>query len=245
MRIILVRHFKTVNNEARLIMGWGDAPPAEDWESDLAQVDQILTDKRIQIDGIHSSALGRARDTALYYARKRGCETVRSSPALNEVNYGSFFELAKSRVEEICPQYKTDPDYAFPEGESFRRMQRRSVAYILSLQAAHQHETLLVVAHAGVIRGLISHFLGLDLAANLKRKISHRYIGELRIENNVCVRYDEVGRPSGFVKDGVIEVPCQSSPRLDESRSDDHPSDLSGGEMQLQAESAHAPGAAG
>ena len=28
MRLILVRHFRTQSNEARRIMGWGDAPPA-------------------------------------------------------------------------------------------------------------------------------------------------------------------------------------------------------------------------
>ncbi len=232
MRIILLRHFKTVNNAARRIMGWGDAPRAEGWEADLQYVDRVLARKHVQIDAFYSSALGRARDTALYYAEKRGQDFVRSTPELNEVNYGSFIELSKQRVEQICPEYKTDADYVFPEGESFRQMQRRSVGYILSLQTTHKHDNLLVVAHAGVIRGLVSHFLGLDLAANLKRKVSHRYIGELRIEADTCVFYDELGRPSGFVKDGVIEVPWQRAGVHATASGNAH---LAGGEKHLQA----------
>lgn len=213
-------------------MGWGDAPRVDGWEADLRYVDRILARKRIQIDAFYSSALGRARDTALYYAEKRGQDLVRSTPELNEVNYGRFVELSKQRVAEICPAYKTDADYIFPEGESFRQMQRRSVGYIQSLQTTHKHDNLLVVAHAGVIRGLVSHFLGLNLEANLKRKVSHRYIGDLRIEADICEYYDELGRPSGFVKDGVIEVPWQRAGVHATSSGQAH---LAAGETRLPA----------
>jgi len=44
--------------------------------------------------------------------------------------------------------------------------------------ARHHDETVSVAEHAGVIRGLICHFPGLDYTGNLKRKITHRYIGD-------------------------------------------------------------------
>jgi broad specificity phosphatase PhoE len=207
MRFILVRHYRTVNNEARRIMGWGDAPPAEDWETDVAFVDELLSNRTIRFDAYYSSALVRSLETARYFAAKRGCTQVHAAPQLNEVNYGALFQQSKQWVEESYPEYKTDPDFVFPQGESFHQMQRRSVDFVLSLQRLHADDTLLIVAHAGVIRGLISHFLGLDLASNLKRKVSHRYVGELVIERNACVFYDEIGRPSGFVKDDVVQIP--------------------------------------
>jgi broad specificity phosphatase PhoE len=212
MRFTLVRHYRTVNNEARQIMGWGDAPRAEDWEEDLLQVDAVLREKGLLFDAFYSSALGRARETMGYFAAKRGGTSTQVAPELNEVNYGDLFQRPKQWVAERYPEYKTDADFVFPGGESFRQMQRRSVDFVLSLQRVHADGHLMLVAHAGVIRGLVSYFLGLDLTANLKRKVSHRYIGEFVIDKDICVFYDEIGKPSGFVRDAVIEIPYGSRP---------------------------------
>lgn len=209
MQVILVRHYRTVNNETRRIMGWGDAPPAADWESDLLYVGETIQGRGIRFDAFYSSGLGRAQKTAHYFARRQGCSAVCAAPELNEVNYGELFQRPKQWVAENYQEYKTDADFVFPGGESFHQMQRRSVDYVLSLQRAHVNDSLLLVAHAGVIRGLVSHFLGLDFAPNLRRKISHRYIGEFVIENDACVFYNEHGKHSGFVKDAVTEVPCR------------------------------------
>lgn len=212
MRVTLVRHYKTVNNETRRIMGWGDAPRAEDWETDLLEVDASMRNRGIRFDACYSSALVRARETMRYFADKHGCTQVRAAPALNEVNYGDLFQRPKRWVAENYPEYKTDADFVFPNGESFRQMQRRSVDFVLSLQQEHAEDSLLLVAHAGVIRGLVSYFLGLDLTANLKRKVSHRYIGEFVIEKDICVFYDEPGKPSGFTRDQIVEVPYGAKP---------------------------------
>jgi broad specificity phosphatase PhoE len=207
MRLILVRHFRTQSNEARRIMGWGDAPPASDWETDLREVDHCLRTRELVFDAIHASDLGRARHTALYYARSRGLEAVESHVAFNEINYGQLFGLHKDEVIRTYPQFKQDPDYIFPGGESFRQMQTRCLAELLALARAHPTQTLLLVAHAGVIRALVCHFLGLELTSNLRRKISHRYIGDFCLDGERCTRYDEFGQTSGFVRDGIIALP--------------------------------------
>jgi broad specificity phosphatase PhoE len=212
MRFILVRHYRTVNNATRKIMGWGDAPPVDDWESDLRFIDDLIRNRDVRFDAYYSSALNRARESARYFAGRRGCAGVHAAPELNEVNYGELFQQPKPWVEENYPPYKKDPDFVFPEGESFRQMQRRTVDFVLSLQSIHAGHTLLIVAHAGVIRALVSHFLELELAPNLRRKVSHRYIGDFTIENGACIRYDEIGRPSGFVRDGIVEIPYRRAP---------------------------------
>ena len=207
MRAIVVRHYKTLINASDLIMGWGDSPRVEDWEKDLAWVHKRLETLGIEIDRVYSSDLERARQTAMYYARQRGIHLIRDVAELKEINYGTLFKKSKKWVAGNIPQYKTDPDFVFPEGESFRQMQERSVDFLLSRIPYHGDETVLVVVHAGVIRGLICHFLGLDYTANLKRKITHRYIGDFILEGGVCTRYDELGEPSAFVKQGVVVTP--------------------------------------
>lgn len=211
MRAIFVRHYKTLLNATGQILGWGDAPPVKEWRTDVAYVDDKLREAGVKFDAIYSSALKRARQTAMYYARNQNILIVHDSRELNEVNYGQLYKKSKKWVAKNIPQHKKDPEFIYPQGESFRHMQHRSVSFILSLAESHQEQTILLVVHAGVIRGLVSHFLGLKYASNLKQKISHRYIGEFVFEGNDCVQYNELGKFSGFVQEGVIKIPHRCS----------------------------------
>jgi broad specificity phosphatase PhoE len=207
MRAIIVRHYKTISNEADQILGWGDAPPAENWKDDLNHVDEILIRSKLNIQMIYTSTLNRARNTGQFYADSFSISDVNDTPALKEVNYGNLYNKSKKWVEKHVPLYKKDPDLIYPNGESFRQMQNRRVLFIKSLTKEYPDATILIVVHAGVIRGFISHFLGLDYSSNLKRRIGHQYIGDFTFENEQCIRYDELGKPSGFIKDGSIKVP--------------------------------------
>lgn len=207
MRIILIRHFKTQTNEDGRILGWGDSPPCQDWRVDFDYVDALLTEQGVNFDAVYSSDLKRSRETAKLHARVLGISTVDSSAELNEVNYGKLQQKRKSWVGDNYPKHKKDPDMVNPGGESFRQMQQRSVRFLSSLVEANPKQSALVVAHAGVIRGLISHFLGLEYADNLERRIPFRYIGDFLFKGKHCVRYKELGRPSGFVRDRIIKIP--------------------------------------
>ena len=206
MRAIVVRHYKTLLNASDQILGWGDAPRVKGWRADVARVEEALQKHAIEFDAIYSSALERARQTAMFYARQRGISVIHDVADLNEVNYGLLYRKSKKWVANNIPQHKKDPDFIYPEGESFRQMQQRSSRYLQFLAETNPQKTILLVVHAGVIRGLVSYFLGLDYAAQLKRKISHRYIGEFLFEGADCVRYDELGKPSGFIRDGVTKI---------------------------------------
>jgi broad specificity phosphatase PhoE len=207
MRAIVVRHYKTQGNLAREIMGWTESPPAHGWQADLLAVMQALRTADTSFDHIYTSDLQRALHTGQFYASTLAVNEIVPSAELREIDYGNMAKKSKDWVEKNIPRHKKDPHFVYPAGESFAQMQRRSVAYMQELSARHPQETVLVVAHAGVIRGLISYFLGLDYTANLKRKITHRYIGDFEFADGRCVAYNELGKPSGFVRDGVIKIP--------------------------------------
>ena len=211
MRAIVVRHYKTLLNASDRILGWGDAPRVDGWRADVNYVENKLREEFINFDAIYSSGLERARQTAMFYARLHRIHIVHDSPELKEVNYGSLYGKSKKWVAKHIPEHKKDPDYVYPEGESFSQMQQRSVGFLLSLTESCPGQTFLFVVHAGVIRGLVSHFLGLDYAENLKRKISHRYIGQFEFEGGECKRYDELGQKSGFVRSGAVKLPHRCS----------------------------------
>lgn len=207
MRAIVVRHYKTTSNESEHILGWGDAPPAASWQDDLNKVEAILLSSHINIDLIYTSTLPRAINTGHFYASSLSINDVHSSPAIMEVNYGELFNKNKKWVEKNLPQHKKDPDFVYPDGESFSQMQQRSVDYIETLSEKHPDKNLLIVVHAGVIRGLICHFLDLNYASNLKRHMGHQYIGDFLLEGKTCIRYDELGVPSEFVRKDVVKIP--------------------------------------
>jgi alpha-ribazole phosphatase len=223
VRLIIIRHFNTRSNASGRIIGWGDSPPAPDWEKDLKIVCAALKHNQVDIDTVYSSDLQRAKRTAEYFAECKGPPGVIHSSQLNEVNYGELYLKSKHWVSENVPEYKTDPDYVFPCGESFRQMQMqmqtRSVAFIHSLEATHGGQTLLLVIHAGVVRSLVCHFLRLDYSQHLKCNISHRYIGDLSISAGRCIRYYEQGKPSDFVVNGSIS-PVAGQPDADRFPSD-------------------------
>jgi alpha-ribazole phosphatase len=207
MRAIIVRHYKTVGNANNRIIGWSESPPVAGWQRDMKHVDKMLHAASIHFEAVYTSQLHRARSTGLFYAQSRGISKIRCSKALNEVNYGVLNTKSKKWVEKNIPGHKKDPDLVYPEGESFRQMQKRSVRFIKSIAEINRDKTVLIVVHAGIIRGLICHFMGLDYGSNLKRKITHRYIGDFTFEGPICIRYDELGTYSGFVKSKIIEIP--------------------------------------
>jgi broad specificity phosphatase PhoE len=196
MRVILVRHYQTLSNAAGRILGWADSPPCVDWRVDVDFISKQLREIDVGIDAIYSSDLTRARQTAISYAESFGVADVIAVPELREINYGKLQTREKTTAFSQYP-------------ESFRQMQRRSVPFVTSLATAYPNSTILVVSHAGVIRGLVSYFLKLEYALNLRRKISFRYIGDFVFEGKDRVHYNELGQPSGFVCDGGISVPLQ------------------------------------
>ena len=211
MRIILVRHYRTQSNQQDRILGWGDSPPYPDWKTNVDYIDNQLRQNDVSIDAIFCSDLQRSRLTAQVYATSFGIADITSHPALKEINYGELQTRHKSWVAEHYPQHKKDPDFVYPAGESFRQMQQRSVEFFSSLAISNAQQTILIVSHAGVIRGIISHFFGLEYARSLRHGIPFRYIGDFLMEGANCLRYDELGKPSGFVRDDIIELPFTQS----------------------------------
>ncbi len=207
MRVIFIRHYQTQSNADGRIIGWLDSPPCTDWKDDIDFIDSRLREQRICFDAIYSSDLLRARETAKVYAQSFGVAETIGKADLKEVNYGKLQTKTKTWAYEHYPGHKKNPDLVYPDGESFRQMQQRGVRCLSSLVSSHSSDTILVVTHAGLIRGIVSHFLGLEYGPNLQHQVPFRYIGDFLFEGESCVRYSELGQPSGFVQNGVIEIP--------------------------------------
>jgi broad specificity phosphatase PhoE len=207
MQLIFIRHYKTLFNASGQLIGWGDSPRVDDWLDDMVFVEAELQRHVQHIDAIYSSALGRARETAKHFAGQLGVTRLEVAAELNEVNYGALSAKPKHWVEQHIPQHKNDAGFVYPDGESFNQMRGRCVEFVQTLPRLLPGETVLCVLHAGVIRALVSHFLELDYAAQLKRRVCHRYIGVLTFNGTECTGYEEWGMPSGFLEAARLPQP--------------------------------------
>ena len=190
-------------------MGWSDAPPEDDFAEDLYFVEDILLVSKYNFDAVWSSKLERADRTAKFFAKLNHISTHKKTDELNEINYGLLTNKRKKWAEKHFPRHKIDPDFVYPKGESFRQMQSRCIGYIEKHKTKDNNDTVLLVVHAGVIRGLVCHYLQLPYAENLKRRIGHRYIGVLDLKNDGSITYDEIGESSDFVSENILTIPLK------------------------------------
>lgn len=166
--IVLIRHGQTHQNRQRIIQG--QHPRLGRLTAlGMAQaraVGRALAEDDFQFDRALCSPLERAALTlALALAERPGEDTLplRFEDALREINMGKLSGRPGEvwwREARACD----DPmDYAPPEGESWHDLRDRVAAFFDRELRTLAGRTL-VVAHGGVIRGVLSHLTGLPMS---------------------------------------------------------------------------------
>ncbi len=119
----------------------------------------------VELAAVYASPMERTRETAQPIAERHGLE-VRIHPGLYEVDCGRWSgkPLDTLRRSPRWRQIQLWPSCTpFPGGENSSEVQRRVVAAMEEIRAAHPKETVAVVSHADPLRVLIAHYVGLPL----------------------------------------------------------------------------------
>jgi broad specificity phosphatase PhoE len=124
-----------------------------------------------------SSPLARCRQTAAAIA---GPLSVRLDPDLREIDFGrwenrTFAEVAAAEPDLVARWAEYDPAFAFPGGEGLDGFQDR-VSRVAGRLAGDPAGTVLAVSHAGVIRALVCHYLGLRPSQYVLFDVGHASI---------------------------------------------------------------------
>ena len=120
------------------------------------------------INAIYSSELKRANDTAVIIATRHNLK-VTTCPELREVDFGRLEGLDFTEIHQQFPEIEKmwvtrDPALVYPDGESLVGFEERVAGFRSRLLQNHRaEETILVVAHAGVVRTLICQLLELGM----------------------------------------------------------------------------------
>ncbi len=164
--LLFIRHGQTTWNVENILPG--QLPGIALTETGREQATRLAEAlKVLPITAVISSPLERARETATYVAQQ--CELpVLLDDGLMDTNVGPWAGQNYTELQKTDPAWKEfvrDPTRA-PEGvETFPQVQQRAVAAVerwLSHEETGNYPAF--VAHADVIKLLLAHYMGLEVA---------------------------------------------------------------------------------
>jgi len=156
MKLFLVRHGQTDWNLAQRFQGMSDIPLNETGRQQAHALGERLSSQ--DFEAVYSSPMRRALETAeLITARKIGIQT---DPRLQEISFGDWEGMAYDEINGKYPDalkiWENDVVHnAPPGGETLEQLVQRVQSILNDLHASHRGQTVLIVAHGGVLQSLI------------------------------------------------------------------------------------------
>ena len=147
--LYLVRHGETDWNAQRRIQGRTDIPLNDTGRAQAVTTGQLLA--RRDWDGLFSSPLARAAETARIIGGEIGIDSVQLIPDVAERNYGDAEGLDYDQIERMFPG-----DTMVPGRETHQAVADRVLPALMEVALAHGGESLIVVTHGGVIRSVLN-----------------------------------------------------------------------------------------
>jgi broad specificity phosphatase PhoE len=183
--ILLVRHGETDWNAEGRIQGQTNSSLNERGREQARALAEQLAGE--QIDAVYASDLDRARETAEILALRLDLPVV-LDPALRERNFGSWEGKTVAELEEQSPGAWArwrEGNEGEGDVEDHLALAERVRDAIRRLAAAHPGERILVVAHGGVIRVILTDAAGLSYpeARRQQRSIANCDVSRLGVEN--------------------------------------------------------------
>ena len=164
-RLLLVRHGDTELNSAERYWGHSDVKLSA---AGLSQAERLRDRLAIEkIDAVYSSDLRRASVTAETIASRHQLAVI-TCAELREINFGELEGLTFDEVSQLYPEVtrlwvERNPALKYPGGESIDEFSKRVSKFLGRLEEHAEDETILIVAHSGVLRTLICLLLGIEL----------------------------------------------------------------------------------
>jgi len=163
-RLLLVRHGDTKSNSVARFWGQTDIELSDSGIKQAEQLrDRLSTEK---IDTIYSSNSCRASKSARIIASRHQLSVITCNE-LREINFGNFEGLTFKEISQLYPElaeswFTQNLSFQFPGGESIVELNNRVNKFLHRLEKHAPEETILIVAHSGVLRLLICNVLGIE-----------------------------------------------------------------------------------
>lgn len=189
IKLILVRHGRTICNEGGLLSGVTDSKLSEKGKLQAHKLANYL--KNEKIDKIYTTPFSRTKETVKELAEVKGIQ-IEENNRLNEINFGDFEGLSFKLIEKEYPQevkkmIDEGSKYKYPNGESLEDTFIRVKNEMKNILKNNKNSTILICSHGGTIRNIISYLLSGDYKYHWNFKIDNGSITEIEVDNNFAI----------------------------------------------------------
>lgn len=181
--IVFVRHGETDFNKAGLYFGHLDPSLNETGISQLKNSEISLKKMEKNITKVYCSSLKRCKESLELLNIENEIEK-NYEDSFKEINFGVFEgktykEICEKFPEEVKEMRNNWRDFKAEGAENLWEVQSRAVKKIEEIFEKHKGEKILVVAHAGIIKVILSYYLYGNLDGYWKLKVDNGSISKL------------------------------------------------------------------
>ena len=189
VKLILVRHALTVDNQKSRLSGHIDSSISEEGKEQIDKITNYLKD--FDIDKIYTTTSSRTKDTVKKLSELKSIEIIEKE-SLKEISFGDFEGLTFDEIKDKYPKEFQDMiekgyEYKYPNGESLIDSYNRVCIELDNIISNNDNRTILICSHGGTIRNIITYLISNSYKYNWNFKIDNGSVTILEVQDGFTV----------------------------------------------------------
>lgn len=189
IKLILVRHALTVDNQKSRLSGHIDSSISEEGKEQIDKITNYLKD--FDIDKIYTTTSSRTKDTVKKLSELKSIEIIEKE-SLKEISFGDFEGLTFDEIKDKYPKEFQDMiekgyEYKYPNGESLIDSYNRVCIELDNIISNNDDRTILICSHGGTIRNIITYLISNSYKYHWNFKIDNGSVTILEVQDGFTV----------------------------------------------------------
>ena len=189
VKLILVRHALTVDNQKSRLSGHIDSSISEEGKEQIDKITNYLKD--FDIDKIYTTSSSRTKDTVKKLSELKSIEIIEKE-SLKEISFGDFEGLTFDEIKDKYPKEFQDMiekgyEYKYPNGESLIDSYNRVCIELDNIISNNDDRTILICSHGGTIRNIITYLISNSYKYHWNFKIDNGSVTILEVQDGFTV----------------------------------------------------------
>ena len=189
VKLILVRHALTVDNQKSRLSGHIDSSISEEGKEQIDKITNYLKD--FDIDKIYTTTSSRTKDTVKKLSELKSIEIIEKE-SLKEISFGDFEGLTFDEIKDKYPKEFQDMiekgyEYKYPNGESLIDSYNRVCLELDNIISNNDDRTILICSHGGTIRNIITYLISNSYKYHWNFKIDNGSVTILEVQDGFTV----------------------------------------------------------
>ena len=189
VKLILVRHALTVDNQKSRLSGHIDSSISEEGKEQIDKITNYLKD--FDIDKIYTTTSSRTKDTVKKLSELKSIEIIEKE-SLKEISFGDLEGLTFDEIKDKYPKEFQDMiekgyEYKYPNGESLIDSYNRVCIELDNIISNNDDRTILICSHGGTIRNIITYLISNSYKYHWNFKIDNGSVTILEVQDGFTV----------------------------------------------------------